>query len=391
MKILIATGIFPPQIGGPATYSKLLYDELPKRGVDVEVATFGDYIDRPKLVRHFLYFKEVLRKAANADIVYAQDPVSVGLPALLAAQIRGKKLVLKIVGDYAWEQATQRFGVTDTLDKFAKGYHQYPIAARVLKKVERYVADGADRIIVPSGYLKRIVTDWGVDPNKIDVVYNGFHLKPSKTLRATLRKSLGFMGSIIITVGRLVPWKGIGLLIDIMPEVIERVPDAKLIVAGDGPDREKLEGVAKARGVEGRVLFTGRLPQAELFDCVRAADVFALNTSYEGFSHQILESMALGTPVVTTDVGGNPEVIKHGRSGALLAPNDREGFIEALVGILSERAVAFTIAKEAKKAVSRFTDEAMLENLVKVLRAVDATPAKGAPLAVADKGSKESA
>jgi hypothetical protein len=71
MRILVATGIFPPQIGGPATYSKLLYDELPKRGIDVEIASFGDYIDKPKLVRHFLYFLELLRKAPDADLVYA--------------------------------------------------------------------------------------------------------------------------------------------------------------------------------------------------------------------------------------------------------------------------------------------------------------------------------
>ena len=116
MKILLATGIFPPQIGGPATYSKLLYDELPKRGIDVEIATFGDYLDKPKIIRHFLYFLELLRKAPDVDLIYALDPVSVGLPALFAAQVRKKKFVLRIAGDYAWEQGSQRWNVSDTLD-----------------------------------------------------------------------------------------------------------------------------------------------------------------------------------------------------------------------------------------------------------------------------------
>jgi glycosyltransferase involved in cell wall biosynthesis len=111
MRILVATGIYPPQIGGPATYSKLLYDELPKRGFQVDIVNFGDFISKPKIIRHILFFIELLKKGQGVDVVYAQDPVSVGLPALIASQILQKKFVLKIVGDYAWEQGVQRFRV----------------------------------------------------------------------------------------------------------------------------------------------------------------------------------------------------------------------------------------------------------------------------------------
>ncbi|MFA6095681.1 MAG: hypothetical protein WC767_02460 [Candidatus Paceibacterota bacterium] len=95
MRILIATGIYFPQIGGPATYSKLLYDELPKRGFEVEVANFGDHIDKPWGVRHLAYLFSLFGKAADADIIYAQDPVSVGLPALFVSQMRRKRFVLR--------------------------------------------------------------------------------------------------------------------------------------------------------------------------------------------------------------------------------------------------------------------------------------------------------
>lgn len=368
MKILVATGIFPPQIGGPATYSKLIYDELPKKGIDVEIASFGDYIEKPKLVRHFLYFLELLRKAPDVDLVYAQDPVSVGLPALLASQIRGKKLVLKVVGDYAWEQGTQRFGVFDPLDEFARAYQRYPRQVKVLKKIEKYVADGAAKVIVPSNYLKGIVSAWGVDASKISVVYNGFHVEAPKALKSSLRDRLGLSGSVVVTVARLVPWKGIKGLIQALAEARKSIPDANLVVIGEGPERERLEAFAREVGLASEVRFTGKLGKAVLFEYLKASDVFALNTSYEGFSHQILESMALGIPVVTTDVGGNPEAIENGKTGVLLAPDDVAGFSKALVELLSERAVAFVFAKEAKKSVARFTDEAMLESLAAELK-----------------------
>ncbi len=102
MRILIATGIFPPDIGGPATYSKLLFDELPKRGFEVDVLSFGEVRKFPKIVRHFIYFLKVLSLGRKSDIIFVQDPVSVGLPVCIASKILRKKFALKIVGDYAW-------------------------------------------------------------------------------------------------------------------------------------------------------------------------------------------------------------------------------------------------------------------------------------------------
>ena len=104
LKILICTGIYPPDIGGPATYSKLLFEELPKMGIETRVLSFGEVRHLPKILRHFVYFIKVLKMGRRADIIYAQDPVSVGLPAMLAAKILRKKFILKVVGDYAWEQ-----------------------------------------------------------------------------------------------------------------------------------------------------------------------------------------------------------------------------------------------------------------------------------------------
>jgi glycosyltransferase involved in cell wall biosynthesis len=302
------------------------------------------------------------------DIIYALDPVSVGLPALFASQICDKKFILRIAGDYAWEQGTQRFGVIDKLDDFAENYSQYSWQVKFLKKIQTYTARGAEKIIVPSEYLKKIVSAWNVDMEKIRVIYNGFHIESIKETPSVLRKKLKFSGNVIISVGRLVPWKGMRELIDIMPQVINSISDAKLIIIGDGPEKNNLEEAVKNLNINDKVIFAGRLDQKKLFEYIKAADLFVLNTSYEGFSHQIIETMALNTPVITTAVGGNTEVIRNGDNGILVQSGAKNELLEAITGLLLDSKKAETLAKKAKKDVSRFTDEFMLSQISEELK-----------------------
>src|SRR3989338_6307476 len=106
-KIVIATPLYPPESGGPATYAKVLEEELPKLGIDVVVVKYSDV--RRRFFRHLRYFLLVSKAARDADLVYALDAVSVGFPAMLAPKRRRKRFLVKVVGDFAWEQGSQRF------------------------------------------------------------------------------------------------------------------------------------------------------------------------------------------------------------------------------------------------------------------------------------------
>lgn len=367
MRILVATGIYPPQIGGPATYSKLLYDELPKRGIQVDIVNFGDFISKPKIIRHVLYFIELLKRGHDVDCIYAQDPVSVGLPALIASQVLKKKFLLKIVGDYAWEQGVQRFGVKDTLDEFSTKYQKYSPHVRTLKKIEKYVADGADTIITPSVYLKTVITNWGVKESKIRVIYNGFHVQEFKSTKTNLRKKYNLHGTVLLSVGRLVPWKGFSGLIEMLSIVKKEIPDAVLLIAGDGPLKDRLTEQVSSLGLGDAVIFLGRLDQYVLFEYIKMADVFLLNTQYEGFSHQILETMSLGTAVITTRVGGNPEIIEHDHTGILVPYNDVISLAEHTVRLIRNPLLSQNIVRKARERVKDFTDERMLTEFVKYI------------------------
>ena len=204
MKVLIATGVFPPESGGPATYSQELLHGLPEHGIEASVLPFREARKYPKIVRHAVYFFLVLSRGRKVDIIYAQDPVSVGLPAMLASFVLRKKFVLKVVGDYAWEQSTNRFGYTETIEYFQTD-EENGILSKIFRYVERRVARAACMIIVPSKYLGGIVAQWGVPKEKIKVVYNG--ITPHEVgLKQVIRGLLRFKGQLIISAGRLVPW-----------------------------------------------------------------------------------------------------------------------------------------------------------------------------------------
>lgn len=365
--ILIATGLYPPEIGGPASYSKFLYDELPKQGFEVEVLPFREVRKYPKIIRHFVYFLKVLRVGGGVDVIFAQDPVSVGLPSMLAAKILRKRFILRLGGDYAWEQGVQRYGVVDTLDKFSINYEKYSRKVRIMKIVQLFVANKAERIISPSNYLKKIITNWGVPKEKISVVYSIFTSEDVNGTKEELRNGLRLSKHVIVSAGRLVPWKGFKTLIEIMPTILRKYFDATLLIIGDGPDRKELEELVREKKLNDKVIFLGVLPHQLVLRYIKAGDMFVLNTSYEGMSHFLLEAMSLGTPVITTNVGGNPELIEDGKNGLLVTHDDKEAIGKAIFELFSNKEKAELLAINAKEKTKEFNREKMLEETINIL------------------------
>ena len=358
-RVLIATGIFPPEVGGPATYSKILLDELSKENFGVRVLSFGNIRRFPKILRHIAYGLKTFWMGRNSDVIFAQDPVSVGFPAMLAAKILRKKFILKIVGDYAWEQGVQRFEVKEILDDFLN--KKYGINVEVLRKIEKFVANHTEKIIVPSEYLKKVVSAWGVNPNKIKVIYNAFDFKDFEhTLRRPTSK-------LIVSAGRLVPWKGFGTLIEIMPKILREVPDAKLIIIGDGPERHKLKLQVATWRLGRQVELIGNLPHKKVLEYLASADAFILNTAYEGFSHQILEAMAIGAPVITTNVCGNPELVENNVSGILVEFNDKEAIKNSILKLLKDEKLTQKLTSAAFQKSKQFSKERMINETIKIL------------------------
>ena len=380
--ILIATGIYPPDIGGPATYVKTLCEELPKKGYKIKVVTYGSQPhgneleindnfeiyrigrDQARWKRYIKYFFSIWKQLKWSDSVYLMGPVSEGLPAFFACILGDKKYILKVVGDYAWEQGKQRFGVEDLLDEFQD--RKYSKKVELMRSIQRIVAQNAEQIITPSEYLKSIVTKWGVNRDKIKVIYNAVNKATIDENRDDLRDRLKLKGFVLITVGRLVPWKGIDTLINLMPELLRINNDYKLLIIGDGPDKGKLIKLRDKLELKESVYMLGSLSQDKLWQYMFASDIFALNTGYEGLPHVVIEAMQIGLPVITTRIGGNPELIEDNKSGWLVEYNNKNE-LKAAINSARVSGPRVEIVRRAYEKSLVFNKENMVNGLLKII------------------------
>lgn len=348
MNVLVITGLYPPEIGGPATYAKRLADYLPDHGITVSVLPFSQVRGYPKFIRHMMFTWRIFRSGRTADVLYAQDPVSVGFPTAIANVFLRKPFLLKIVGDYAWEQGVQRFGVRDTLDDFVKKPQRFSV--RIFQWVQRYTANAAGRIIVPSNYLKSIVLAWEVR-TPVTVVYNGISRQKPPENTPKMPENRRFL-----SVGRLVSWKGFEALIRVFSELPE---EYTLNIVGDGPLKNDLAKLIDQQGLGNRIQLRGRMSREALTNSYTQYIALLLNTNYEGFSHQIIEAMAAGLPVITTPVGGNTEIISDRKNGLFAIYNDVaewKDMIEEITNTEIHESLRFAGVEEVKK----FTVEQMI-------------------------------
>jgi glycosyltransferase involved in cell wall biosynthesis len=366
-KVVIATGIYPPEIGGPATCARMLVQDLPDHGLHPELATFRPFLGLPQGVRHLFYLRRLLVAARDADLLLALDPVSVGLPALLAARLLRRPLALRVGGDYAWEQGVQRFGVGEDLDAFLGKRYGWRI--ELLRGIERRVAHAAALVIVPSSYLAKVLRRWGVVGSRIRIIPNAAPAEAALVSRAEARQGLGIHGRWVVSAGRLLRLKGFDGLIDAASDLRPSFPDLRLAIVGSGPEGAALEARVLEAGLQDVVRLTGRLPHAETLQWIQAADVFVLNSAAEGLPHVVLEAMAAGTPVIATRVGGLPEIIEEGVTGSLVLPGDRLELRHAIRHALEHPEQLAAMAARARDVRHRFTRREMVRRTAEALRA----------------------
>ncbi len=295
--------------------------------------------------------------------MYALDPVSVGAPAVIAARLRGKKFMLRLGGDYAWEQGRVRFGVSDTLDDYTEKRNEVPWQVRVLAFIQATVVRQAAVVVAPSAYLKSIIATWGSKAERIRVVYSSLSPLTPALDKNEVRRKYNVTDTVLVTSGRLVPWKGIATLVDVVAKLKDLHPNITLLIAGDGPDRQQLEEKIESLGLTHHVYLLGRLSKSELANVKNAADVFVLNTAYEGLSHELLEVMDLGVPIVTTTAGGNTELLQDKKDALLVPFDDAEQLQESINSILANPEMATRLTESARLRTSEFSEDKVVQQL----------------------------
>ncbi len=272
------------------------------------------------------------------DLIYGVQLYSYGAIASLAGKLMNKPVVVKIAcGGYCGDIAM---------------FSKLPLVW-----IAKIFAKWADVYVSLSKQIEGELKDAGFDKGEIINIPNGvdtsvFHPAESIEEKKRLRTKLMLPDKkIVVFVGRLDPQKRVDLLIGIFNEVHKIYDNSCLIIIGDGPEKDKIKSMLNED-----IAFIGTVNNVEEY--LRVSDLLVLPTLAEGMSNIILEAMATGLPVITTDVSSNPEVIDNGINGILLDAKDKEGFQRNIIRILDDESFANKVGQEArKKMLERFSIE----------------------------------
>jgi len=355
VKILIASGIYPPDIGGPATMLEALVNSL-SNDFDIKVITYAvtnnsaDEIVRVnksgKFLKYPIYFLKMLKLSGQADILYVTDTYSVGYFAYLIKKLTGKKYIVRFAGDSAWEVAIAAGWVDEYITDFQN--INYDERVEKLKVRRKKILVNADKVIAVSNFMAKVAKMIGVHEKKINVIYNAVDFFPVPP------KHEFPLNPILVYAGRLVAWKGVAMLIQAAGELKKNRPNIIFEILGDGPEEAKLKELAGNLKLGENVMFRGRVSEEDSHKIFARSTIFVLNTYYEGLPHSVLNAMRAGLPVITTPIGGNLEVVEHGVNGLLAPYNKSEDWLAAINKLLNDKGLQEKFSENGLETMKRF-------------------------------------
>lgn len=369
MKVLIVTGIWPPDVGGPASHAPEVARFLGGHGHRVEVVTTAAAAPRteaypvrftsrrlPVGVRHLHSLVLITRRARSADAVYSTGMF--GRSGIAAALAR-RPIVIKLTGDPAFERLRARGVVEGDVDVFQREPGG-SLTERGLRGLRNWVVRRAAHVFTPSGYLRDLVVSWGVAPGRVSVMRNPAPDARPSAPRSELRQRFGLEGDAIAFAGRLTAQKSL----HVMLEAVAAVKSVTLLIAGDGDEHEAVaEGIARL-GLGARVRLLGSLSRDDVLDLFAAADATVLSSSWENFPHSVVESLVVGTPVISTRAGGVSEVVVDGLNGLLVPVDDAAALAAAIDRFFADGPLRESLRANAAASVADYSTERVLGAVV---------------------------
>ncbi|MDO8493192.1 MAG: glycosyltransferase [bacterium] len=380
--VVIAAGIYPPEIGGPATQIQNLARGFNSGGVKVAVVTYakqrasdpGDSFDVhripsgwPTIIRGLSYLTLLFTSSIKHHNIFAQDITGTGLPAMLVKKmLPDKRFIIRIGGDLLWERKVEAGETGLSLPEYYRtGAHN----GQRLFKIGRYVMSSADQIVVPAEFLKEIyVKYYDVPTDKITVIKN-----PIPAIEDVWRSNLQNLevGSpkkdkTILFAGRFLKLKNIDTLINAFLSVYEEIKPAKLVLIGDGPERKNYEERIKNEELKDRVEIVSTLPRAELMSHITKADLCVCPSISEVNSNFILECLALGKPVLLTKNNGLSIKLP---TEMLVSPEDQVEMQNKIKSLLAGGYNSSELERQVREESASNTREHVLKEYSKIFKA----------------------
>jgi glycosyltransferase involved in cell wall biosynthesis len=365
--VLIVSGIWPPDVGGPASHAPDVARFLARRGHEVEVVTTAERAPAPETyrvrwvsrslpvgVRHLRGAALVRSRARRADVVYTTGMFGRSSAGALAAR---RPYVVKLTADPAFERSRRRGLVEGDVDQF-QGGGGGPLGF-ALRRARDFELRRAAYVYCPSAYLRKLVLGWGIPPERVSVLPNPV---PADLPQSDEPRN----GRMLVFAGRLTAQKSLGRAL----EAVASVDGVRLVIAGDGPDRGPLEQRARELGIDDRVEFLGAQPRRRVVELFRAADASILSSSWENFPHTVVEALAVGTPVLAMEAGGVGEVVRDGVNGLLVPAGDGAALTEAVRRYFADDALRERLRAAAASSVAAYAPERVFGELEATLRRV---------------------
>lgn len=277
------------------------------------------------VVTSIAYVSALLRTVPRYDVVHAFSAsywsfVLAPLPAMVVARMLGKGVVLNYRSGEAEDHLTR-----------------WPVAVRAMHL--------AHEIVVPSGYLVEIFTRFGLRARSV------FNFVDVDRVPYRERRSLR---PIFLSNRNLHPLYNVSGILRAFARIQEAIPDARLIVAGFGPERQKLEELAQRLGLR-NVEFRGKTDPSSMIALYDEADVYLNNPNIDNMPNSVIEAYAAGLPVVTSDAGGIPYIVAHEQTGLMVECNDDEALAASAIRLLRDPQLAYSLAERGRsECVSRY-------------------------------------
>lgn len=320
------------------------------------------------------------RAGINAMAVPMRHKADFGVVGKLAGVIRGGGFDLvhthgvraNLLGRLAARLADKKRIITTVHSLLEKDYPG--VVSRLANSwAERATRGLTDHFIAVSRGLKDRLVSGGVPADGVTVIYNGISLEEIRPCKepGAVRKKMGFLPEtpLVGIVARLHAVKGHSYFLEAAREVLLQRPDVRFLIVGDGPYRPALEKLAGNLGINGQVVFTGFVD--DVYSLMADLDLLVISSLWEGFGLTAVEAMALGVPVVATEVGGLPEVVLHGETGLLVPPANPAALARSIVWMLDHPGEASSMAEKGGKIVrEKFTSTVMARRTEELYRRV---------------------
>ena len=377
MKILITVGIYPPDIGGPASFVPKIANLLSQNSNEVTVICLSN--NKIKDEEHYKV-KRILRNqnllirwiktviliilhGRKVDLIFVN-----GLPmeSYVANIFLRKKLIRKIVGDWAWERGRNKGIINESFDEFQSNSHNLHL--EIAKFSRGWTATKADIVITPSKHLAKVVENWGVEHEKLKIIYNGTNITNDNL------KNENNEPTNLITVGRLAPWKNIDSIIEAVYQLKLNDFDLTLFIVGSGPMELDLKKQVNDLKLTKNVIFTGQKNHSELAEYYMKSDIYIQASGYEGLPHVILEAINFNMTIISTPIGGTNEILLDGKNGWLIKLKNNKSpdafeLKQMIVNVLENRKIDNEKKLNAKKyIIDNFDQEKNLNKYIQLIK-----------------------